>query len=242
MNRLLRNALAGINWPYELAWDISALGGANSRIILATAMRAVEDRQDLLRPFAKRAVGYAVAKAVKMGTLPPNPDWWKWNFTMPARMSADFGRDSEAVRQDYLHGLANLSGICDERGENIDDFIAQRKMDNEKLTLAGLPIPSSWGELTTEEERAKQAGQQLGRGGQPVLNSQTANDDEEDDKEEEAKRQADMMAKLSALAHQPINVNVTVPPPTTASAPARKSVSIVRDAEGRATGITEETS
>ena len=56
-DHLIRSAMSGINWHYELAWDISKLGGANTRFIISSAMRTVEGRQDLLKPFAKRAVG-----------------------------------------------------------------------------------------------------------------------------------------------------------------------------------------
>lgn len=141
MNRLIRNAMTGIGWPYELAWDISQLTGANGRMMLATAMRAVEDRQDLLRPFAKRAVGYACAKAIKMGILPPSDDWWRWNFTMPARMTADYGRDKAQDREDYLAGITNLTELCAERGLDVDQHIAQRAEENAKLTAAGLALP-----------------------------------------------------------------------------------------------------
>lgn len=143
MNRLIRNAMTGINWPYELAWDISQLTGANGRMMLATAMRAVEDRQDLLRPFAKRAVGYACAKAIKMGKLPPSDDWWRWGFTMPPRMTADYGRDKAQDREDYVAGITNLTELCAERGLDVDQHIAQRAEENAKLAKAGLASPGT---------------------------------------------------------------------------------------------------
>lgn len=147
MDRLIRNAMSGINWPFELAWDISALGGANTRFVIASAMRTVEDRQDLLRPFAKRAVGYACAKAIKNGDLPPSDDWWRWSFTMPPRMTSDYGRDAAAQREDYLQGIINLSDICAERGIDLKQHIAQRSAENEALAAAGLPVPGLAGKL-----------------------------------------------------------------------------------------------
>jgi hypothetical protein len=140
-NRLIRTAMKGIGWPYELAWDISELKGANGRMMLATAMRAVEDRQDLLRPFAKRAVGYACMKAINQGILPPSQDWWRWGFTMPPRMTADYGRDKSQDREDYLAGITNLTELCAERGLDIDQHIAQRAEENAKLSTNGLPLP-----------------------------------------------------------------------------------------------------
>jgi len=144
MDRLIRNAMSGINWPFELAWNISALGGANTRFIVATAMRSVEDRQDLLKPFARRAVGYAVAKAIKAGILPPNAEWWRWSFTLPPRMTADYGRDAAAQREDYLQGIVNLTEICAERGIDVDLHIAEREAENQKLVDAGLPLPVTY--------------------------------------------------------------------------------------------------
>jgi capsid protein len=143
MDRLIRNACVGAGWPYELTWDASALGGANVRLLIAKAMRAVEDRQDLLRPVAKRIVGYAVAKAIKSGLLPESPEWYKWRFTMPARMTADYGREAAADRDDYKAGLINMGDILAEEGKDLDTHISERHEENEKLRAAGLTFEGS---------------------------------------------------------------------------------------------------
>ncbi len=139
MDRLIRNALTGAGWPFELTWDASKLGGANIRLLIAKAMRAVEDRQDLIRSPAKRIVGYAVAKAIKTGRIPPNDEWYKWGFGLPARMTADYGREAAADLNDLNAGVQTLSGILAEEGKDIDQHITERKEDNEKLVAAGLP-------------------------------------------------------------------------------------------------------
>ncbi len=139
MDRLIRNACVGAGWPFELTWDASKLGGANVRLLIAKAMRAVEDRQDLLRLPVKRIVGYAVAKAIKQGYLPPNPEWYKWRFTMPARMTADYGREAAADLNDLAAGVTTLTDILGEQGLDLDEHIATRQLENEKLKAAGLP-------------------------------------------------------------------------------------------------------
>lgn len=141
MNRLIRNAYAGAGWPYELSWDSSALGGANIRLILSKGMRAVEDRQDLFRPAAKRIVGYACAKAIKAKRLKPSADWFRWGFSLPARLTVDYGRDSNAQRADYERGLVNLGDILAEKGVALADHIAARKSENQALRDAGLTPP-----------------------------------------------------------------------------------------------------
>ncbi len=139
MDRLIRNACVGAGWPFELTWDAAKLGGANVRLLIAKAMRAVEDRQDLLRLPAKRIVGYAVAKAIKQGYLPPSDEWYKWRFTMPARMTADYGREAAADLADLQAGVTTLTDILGEQGLDLDEHIATRKLENEKLAAAGLP-------------------------------------------------------------------------------------------------------
>lgn len=267
MNRLLRNALAGINWPYELAWDISALGGANSRIILASAMRAVEDRQDLLRPFAKRAVGYAVAKAIKMGKLPPNADWWKWNFTMPARMSADFGRDTAATLEAYKQGTISLTSICEESGMDFGEFVSLLRRERDALAAAGVVSPETIErigvavraaaitpsveveEFTRKSLGLPKMGDAVARNwaevgiARPITVAEDAppappsNGESDGSGEDDAEDSAEMRARLAALA-QPIHLNVTLPPPQSPGS-TFESLSIVRDAEGRAVGLTK---
>lgn len=150
MNRLIRNACTGAGWPYELTWDASALGGANVRLLVARAMRTVEDRQDLLRPIARRVVGYAIAKAIKLGQLESNDEWYAWDFAMPARMSVDYGRDAAADREDYKLGLRNLTSLLAEQGQTLDQHIAERVDENDKLTEAGLPVYGPGGKEATD--------------------------------------------------------------------------------------------
>jgi capsid protein len=158
MNRLIRNACVGAGWPYELTWDSSALGGANVRLLVARAMRTVQDRQDLLLPVARRCVGYAVAKAIKQGILTPNPEWYKWSFRMPQKMSVDYGRDGKSDREDYVIGIKNLADILAEEGTDLDEHIEQRKKENEMLTDAGLPTPHwegmNWGNANKPADAA----------------------------------------------------------------------------------------
>lgn len=138
MNRLIRNSCSGFGWPYELTWDSSQLGSANVRLILAKAMRSVSDRQSLLRPYAKRAVGYAICKAIKNGRLRPSPDWWRWGFTMPQRMTIDLGRDAASQREDLAMKITSLTDILSEQGKDLSTHVATIKEDDAALAAAGV--------------------------------------------------------------------------------------------------------
>ncbi len=140
MNRLIRNACAGASWPYELTWDSSLLGGANVRLLLAKAERTVMDRQDLIRPVARRIVGYAIAKAIKNGDLHYNDEWYEWDFGLPARITVDYGRDGNSDREDYKLGMVTLTEWLAEQGKDLEQHIAVKVKENELLEAAGLPV------------------------------------------------------------------------------------------------------
>ncbi|MDR1146204.1 MAG: hypothetical protein LBK71_08730 [Verrucomicrobiales bacterium] len=126
LDHLLRNALVGVGWPYELLWSAKDARGANIRALVARAARTVEDRQDLLRSVARRLVGYAVAKAIKLGKLSPSAEWWKWDFTMPPHITVDAGYDAAADREDYTLGFKNLSDILAKWGKDPEAHLRER--------------------------------------------------------------------------------------------------------------------
>lgn len=148
MDRLIRNGMTGLGWPYELAWKIGEVGGNPSRVVVAKGERAIKDRQALLTPSARRLVGYALRKAIKTGKLPESKDWWRWNFSMPARLTGDYGRDKAQDREDYFAGITNLTELVQSKGTTVEDHIDQRLTENAQLRAAGLPVPDE------EEQKA----------------------------------------------------------------------------------------
>jgi capsid protein len=111
-DRILRSALAGIVWPYSLVWKGNETGGGTAqRTEIALAQRSIEDRQDVLFYAAKRMVSYAVAKAQKIGVLRPSPDWWRWKFTYPRKLTIDDGRVTKELLELWRAGKINDSEI-----------------------------------------------------------------------------------------------------------------------------------
>jgi Phage portal protein, lambda family len=151
MSRLIRNACAGVPWPYELAWDPSQLSGVNARLVLSQAQKAVEDRQALAEPIARRMVGYMIAKLVKMGRLAPSRDWWRWEFTKPGRLIIDYGRDKRADREDWAAGITNLTDILTDQGIDLEEhyrkrayeIVLRKRIADEVEAETGYPIEDS---------------------------------------------------------------------------------------------------
>lgn len=108
-DRTIRMALLGMNWPYSLCWKAEGLTGTQERSEIEKARTSIRDRQDLLEPVAKRLVGYAVSKAVKLGILPPYTGAdiggsLMWAFSKPAEFSIDKGRDGKIEIDNYKIG------------------------------------------------------------------------------------------------------------------------------------------
>ena len=127
-DRIIREVISPV-WPYELTWKKDGINGTTIRNIQATARMKVEKRQDVLRGPAIRMVGWAIAKAIKIGQLPPSEDWFRWDFTMPPKVSIDPGRDSKSMIEEYKIGLTNRTTIMQEMGKTYEDVIRERAIE-----------------------------------------------------------------------------------------------------------------
>ena len=124
-DRIIRSALAGINWPYSLVWKATGQGTAE-RSELGKAERAIQDRQDILLYAAKRMVGYAVAKAQKLNLLPESADWWRWSFTMPPKLTIDDGRVAKELESAWKAGFRNHADIVGMLGKDLRQHYRER--------------------------------------------------------------------------------------------------------------------
>jgi hypothetical protein len=169
-DRIIRQALAGIPWPSELVWKSDGANGTTIRNIQARARASVEARQDVLRKPAKRIISWAIAKAVKMGMLPASDDWYKWDFTMPPKVSIDPRNDSKTQIDEYKIGALNMTGLLQEKGKTHAEHIRERceeiaerkaikaeveartntKIDDRELQML---TPNEMGEQSNEQEQ-----------------------------------------------------------------------------------------
>lgn len=127
-DRIIRAALAGVNWPYAMVWKASGQGTAE-RHEISKAQRAVEDRQEILKKGARRKVGYALSKAIKLGILPPSADWWRWDFTMPQKLTIDDGRVAKEMESAWKGGWMNHSDILGAYGKTPEQHYEERAQE-----------------------------------------------------------------------------------------------------------------
>lgn len=98
LDYLIRDVAWGAGVSPEVIWNIAALGGANTRFVLADAQGFIEQgQQRLVDTKLSREWIYIIALELKAGRLRPcrDPEWWKHAFIPPPRLTVDFGRDGK---------------------------------------------------------------------------------------------------------------------------------------------------
>jgi hypothetical protein len=117
-DRVIRSALSGIPWPYSMSWKTSDLTSVTQRAELMKAQNAVKERQQLMRRYNKAIIGWAISKFIKMGRLPANDEWYRWDFTTPPKLGIDPGKDAKSTESEFALGTINMDQIVGERTGN----------------------------------------------------------------------------------------------------------------------------
>jgi capsid protein len=168
-DRLLKSSFAGLNWPYAFYSGHMAGGGTAQRTEIAMAQRSIEDRQDLLFYAAKRIVSYAIAKAQKRGDLPASPDWWRWDFSTPPKLTIDDGRVMKELESAYKLGFKSASEITAAMGKQYKDVITQKAEESAMRQVIAREVGAKYGVeieqrellmLTPNEQAAQESTQE----------------------------------------------------------------------------------
>ena len=179
-DRVIRIMCADADWPYELGWKPADANAALVRNIQERARMAVEDRQDVIGGPALRTIRWALAKAMKAGILPypkAKSDWWRWNFSMPAKFSVDKGRDAAQRREDYKMGFINRADVIAESGGNIED------MDNSRIKeIFEREIKIRAAEEANGIQLDRRLFYMMGPNDQPTIAQDAPDEDEDDEK------------------------------------------------------------
>ena len=129
MEYITRGAFAGMDLPYEFAWDASKLNGTSVRSMVGQVQRAVDNRIAVMHKPATALLQWAVAVYMNRGYIPFAEDWWNWDFSTPPKFSVDIGRDSQNRREDFNVGIRTLSDIVGEDGGDVESHCRARASD-----------------------------------------------------------------------------------------------------------------
>ena len=122
-----------VGWPVELTYDASKIGGASLRMVMEVAQRTIAEYQAIAQKMATRIDAWRIAKAIKEGELPENPEWWKIAHQTPEQMTADKGYSSQVDREEYKLGFVTLKDIAARRGKWWEEERAQLESEADDL-------------------------------------------------------------------------------------------------------------
>lgn len=141
MNHLMNmDSLGLINYSFI---HPEKLGGASLRAMLAqTDAKIVIRRQMPLIRAWKKIARWFLAVCMDRGLLPFVDDFHRVDYQTPARITADYGRDAKADRDDLQAGITSLTDNFEARGldfpTELDHKIAEVKLIRETCQKAGI--------------------------------------------------------------------------------------------------------
>jgi|APGre2960657404_1045060.scaffolds.fasta_scaffold03325_5 capsid protein len=127
--RTLRDAFRGSEWDVLFSIDPKGTGGAAMRVVVEKINATLHKRRRLVEKACRRVDGYAISKAIKLGLLPKDEDWWRWEYQGPGEISADRKYDSEIDIEEIAQGLGTAKNAIARRGGFYDDVRMQLKQE-----------------------------------------------------------------------------------------------------------------
>jgi hypothetical protein len=92
----------------------------------------------------RRVHGYAISKAINIGLLPPSEEWWKWDYQLPAEITADRMYDAQVDVLELNNRLNSPQRLCGKRGaywEDVqDDWLRAAKRFQDKAKEMGVDL------------------------------------------------------------------------------------------------------
>jgi hypothetical protein len=96
------------------------------RVVVEKINRVLKKRRRMVGRAAARVDGYGVAKAIKIGDLAEDVDWWKFERQGPGDVTADRKYDSDVDLQEIAQGISTRKKACGRRGDYFEEVDEQR--------------------------------------------------------------------------------------------------------------------
>lgn len=123
----------GIGWSRHFTLDPSTLGGATMRVEVDRITRTIQRRQKLVSRVMRRIHVYALSKAISLGILPDNDQFWMWSYQTPDMPTADRKYESDIAVQENNAGFATLDEIAGRRGKKWQKTQDQRILEASRM-------------------------------------------------------------------------------------------------------------
>ncbi|HRQ87670.1 MAG TPA: hypothetical protein PLA50_02665, partial [Bacteroidia bacterium] len=146
---LVRDISIGTGFFPEALWNVSALGGANTRFVMAGTQSRIEELQEILvETYCAPLYLAYIADAIEKGELDFHPEWFLHTWLTPARLTVDFGRDGKLHLEQYKQGHITLRTLYGYRGEDwrveTDDYLDERAYMKAGAAKRGLTMQEAY--------------------------------------------------------------------------------------------------
>jgi hypothetical protein len=195
LDNLVRDVAWALGYSPEILWNITQLGGANTRFIMADAQSQIEEEQQrLVEQFLGPWYLAWVRDMIEAGEIEDVDGWDLHTWLLPKRLTVDFGRDGKLHIEQAKRGQITLKSLYgfvgDEWQIEIDQYLDERLYIKEGMAARGLTWQEAYPELP--QPGAAPAGS-------------TTEPPEDDDERPLTARQFDQVqeAIASAIAHPP---------------------------------------
>jgi len=154
LENLVRDVAWALKFSPELLWNITQLGGANTRFIMADAQSQIEvEQQELVEQFLGPYFLAWQRDMIEAGEIEDAPDWELHTWLLPKRLTVDFGRDGRLHIEQAKRGMITLKSLYGFVGDDwqieIDQYLDERQYIKEGIAARGLTYAEAYPEIGT---------------------------------------------------------------------------------------------
>lgn len=152
LDNLVRDVAWALKFSPELLWNITQLGGANTRFIMADAQSQIEvEQQELVEQFLGPYFLAWQRDMIEAGEIEDADDWELHTWLLPKRLTVDFGRDGKLHIEQAKRGMITLKSLYgfvgDEWQIEVDQYLDERQYIKEGLLKRKLTWAEGYPEI-----------------------------------------------------------------------------------------------
>lgn len=165
LENLVRDVAWALKFSPELLWNITQLGGANTRFIMADAQSQIEvEQQELVEQFLGPFFLAWQRDMIEAGEIEDSPDWELHTWLLPKRLTVDFGRDGRLHIEQAKRGMITMKSLYGFVGDDwqieIDQYLDERLYIKEGLAQRRMTYAEAFPEIgsgtTAAQEQAEE--------------------------------------------------------------------------------------
>lgn len=163
---LIRDIAWGMKFSPEVLWNVTELGGANTRFIMADTQSQIDvEQQELVEQFLGPYFLAWQRDMIEAGEIEDADDWELHTWLLPKRLTVDFGRDGRLYIEQYKRGHITMKSLYGFMGDEwqieIDQYLDERQYIKEGMKARGLTHAETFPEIGTgtiaKQEQAEEA-------------------------------------------------------------------------------------